>query len=451
MSQSLSKSNLKSKVPGSLSKKIFNLESQNMAPGLQSIALFSEMVAHHAHGVVIEDIDGNQFIDFVAGIGVGSVGHTHPHYIKMMSDQLNRISYASFCTQNRQIFLNQLAQVLPNRIESIQMYSSGAEAVEASLRLAKSVTNKTDFVGFWGGFHGKTGGVLPLLGDQNFKKKLGPLMPGVYSIGPYANCYRCPLKLKHPDCGFACVDEFRKNIKTMTSQNLAGILVEPMQGTAGNVIPPKGFLNAVQEVSKEFNCLLIADEMITGFGRTGKMWGVDHDSITPDVMTLGKGIGGGFPMSAVASTTENMRAKPFGNPSGSSSSYGGNPLASAAGRACLEIIEEEQLVKNSQEMGHFILNLLQNFQEESSIVGDVRGKGLMIGIDLVVDKKSKIPLDNKWTRLLFHECLDQGLICMCYSSVIRINPPLIINKEEAEKATQILIHAIKKIEKIVRA
>ncbi len=418
-----------------------------MAPGLQSIALFSQIVVKEAKGVRITDVDHNTFIDFTAGIGVGSVGHCHPHYVKVMEEQLHRVTFASYCTENRIEFLKRLAAITPGDLNSTQMYSGGAEAVEAALRLAKSVTGKYEFIGFWGAFHGKTRGVMGLLGDTSFKANLGPLMPGLYLAGPYAYCYRCRWNTTFPQCGFACVEWFRDAIRYQTTHNVAGILIEPIQGTAGNVVPPPGFVKAIQEVAKEFDALLIADEMITGFGRTGKMWGVDHDGIVPDVMTLGKGIGGGFPMSAIAASREAAAAKPFGNPSGSSSSYGGNPMAAAAGRAVLEIIQQDNLVENSRKVGHATMQKLRQMQERHPVIGDVRGEGLMIGVELVADKKTKEPLDKRLTRQLFHECLNRGLISMCYSPCIRINPPLVITEDEAMEALSILDEAIGVIEK----
>ena len=194
----------------------------------------------------------------------------------------------------------------------------------------------------------------------------------------------------------------------------------------------------MKEVAREFDALLIADEMLTGFGRTGKTWGCDHDGVVPDIMTVGKGVGGGFPLSAVVSTKENTSAKPFGNPSGSSSSYGGNPLASAAGRGSLEVIINEKLVENSRKVGVYVKNRLLAFKDKCPIIGDVRGEGLMIGVEMVKDKKTKEPLEKKYTLKLFHECLSRGLISMCYSSIIRINPPLVITEAEAEEAVDIL-------------
>ena len=418
-----------------------------MAPGLQSIALFSRIVVKEARGVWVTDADGNRYIDFTAGIGVGSVGHAHPHYVKVLSEQVARANFGSFCSENRKEFLRLLVEMLPEGIDAVQMYSGGAEAVEAAMRLAKSVTRKFEFAGFWGGFHGKTGGVLGLLGDTSFKRDLGPLMPGVYIAGPYAYCYRCRLGLRHPECGFACLELFRQGLKIQTTQNLAGILVETIQGTAGNVVPPRSFIRAVKEVAEEFGALLIADEMITGFGRTGRMWGVDRDGVIPDVMTLGKGIGGGFPVSAVAAPMELASARPFGNPSGSSSSYGGNPMASAACRAVMEIIRDEDLVENSRRVGAILKERFLELQDELSIIGDVRGEGLMIGIELVADRKSRQPLDKRLTRRLFHECLDRGLISMCYSHNIRINPPLVITEDEAEEGFERMAEALRLIQK----
>ena len=434
------------RVPGPKSAKLFEEESRYMAPGLQSIGLFSRIVVKKAKGVWVEDVDGNRYIDFTAGIGVGSLGHAHPHYVKVLCDQIERANYGSFSSENRVEFLRLLSSLTPSGLDAVQMYSGGAEAVEAALRLAKSVTHKYEFCAFWGGFHGKTGGVLGLLGDTSFKVGLGPMMPGLYLPGPYAYCYRCNLGLRYPECGFGCLELFREGIKRQTCQNIAAILVEPVQGTAGNVVPPPGYINAVQELAREFDALLVADEMITGFGRTGRMWGVERDGIVPDVMTLGKGIGSGFPLSVLVSSMEMASAKPFGNPSGSSSSYGGNPMAAAAGRAVLEVIERERLVDNAKRVGGIMLKRFLELKEDSPFIGDVRGEGLMIGVELVEDKKTRRPLSKELTRRLFHECLDRGLISMCYSHNVRINPPLVISEDEALEGCEIFRKALKSLE-----
>ena len=411
-----------------------------MAPGLQSFAQYAGLAMARGRGSTLYDEDGNQYIDFIAGIGVGSVGHCHPHYVESLKRQVEQLTFGSFTTKTRARFLDLLATLTPTGLTRIQMFSGGAEAVEAALRLAKAATGKHEVIGFWGGFHGKTGGVLGLLGSD-FKHHLGPFPPGQH-LSPYADCYRCPLRLRYPECGIACAEYLRDVIRYQTAGEIAAIIVEPIQGTAGNVVPPEGFLRAVEAIAKEHEALLLADEMLTGFGRTGKMWGASHDGVIPDIMTVGKGMGGGFPLSGVVSTTELTAKKPWSNPSASSSSYGGNPLASAAGLAALEIIVKEDLVKNSERVGAVMLSALEAMKDRHSIIGIVRGKGLMLGIELVRDQKTKEPIAKEFTKTLYQECLRRGLVAMTYSPSIRINPPLVITEDEALAGLAILDEAL---------
>jgi 4-aminobutyrate aminotransferase/(S)-3-amino-2-methylpropionate transaminase len=312
--------------------------------------------------------------------------------------------------------------------------------VEAGLRLAKAATGRHEVVGFWGGFHGKTGGVLGLLGSD-FKHHQGPFLPGQYST-PYADCYRCPLRLRYPDCGIACAEYVRDVIRFQTGGEIAAIIVEPIQGTAGNVIPPDGFLRAIQSVARDHGALLFADEMITGFGRTGAMWGTAHEGVVPDIMTVGKGVGGGFPLAGVVSTDKLTAAKPWSNPSFSSSSYGGNPLASAAGLAALEVILNEDLVKNADRVGAIMLGELERLKEKYRTIGEVRGRGLLLGIELVEDRVTRKPIGKEITRDLYQECLRRGLVAMTYSPTIRINPPLLITEDLAREGLAILDEAL---------
>ncbi len=433
----------KQNTVGPRSRRIVGQEARHMAPGLQSIALYSGLAMARGSGARLFDEDGNEYIDFVAGIGVGSVGHCHPHYVETLNQQIERLTFGSFTTEVRARFLELLASVTPKGLTRIQLFSGGAEAIEAAFRLAKSATKKFEFVGFSGAFHGKTGGVLGLLGGE-FKHHLGPFMPGLYTA-PYANCYRCPLKLEYPDCGIACAEELRAVIRDQTQGEVAAIIIEPIQGTAGNVVPPKGFLGAVQSIAREQKALLIADEMLTGFGRTGAMWACDHEGVVPDILTVGKGMGGGFPVSGVISTEELTAHSPFSDPSGSSSSYGGNPLAAAAGLASLEIILSEKLAENAERVGRLMLARLEDLKERFPFVGDVRGKGLLLGIELVEDRATKEPLDPEWTQALFQECLRRGLVAMCYSHLIRINPPLTIGEETALQGVEILEESMRAV------
>ena len=411
-----------------------------MAPGLQSFAQYAELAMARGAGCTLYDEDGNEYIDFIAGIGVGSVGHCHPHYVEALKRQVERLTFGSFTTETRARFLELLGSLTPEGLTRIQMFSGGAEAVEAALRLAKAATGKREVIGFWGGFHGKTGGVLGLLGSE-FKHHLGPFVPGQY-LSPYADCYRCPLRLRYPDCGIACAEYLRDVIRYQTAGEIAAIIVEPIQGTAGNVVPPDGFLRAVQAIAREHGALLIVDEMLSGLGRTGAMWGCEHDGVVPDIMTVGKGMGGGFPLSGVISTDELTSKKPWSNPSASSSSYGGNPLAAAAGLAALQIIVKEDLVANADRVGRAMLAGLEAMKDKHRCVGEVRGKGLMLGIELVADRKSKEPIAREVTRTLYQECLRRGLVAMTYSHAIRINPPLVIREETALAGLAILDEAL---------
>jgi 4-aminobutyrate aminotransferase-like enzyme len=318
----------------------------------------------------------------------------------------------------------------------VQLYSGGAEAVESALRLAKSHTKKHEFVSFWGGFHGKTLGALSLMGST-YKEGLGPMAPGAHLI-PYADCYRCPIGSSYPSCGLGCLEVGRKQLKMQGTGSIAAVIAEPMQGTAGNVIPPDDFLPAVQSLAKELGALFIADEMITGFGRTGKWWGVDHSGAVPDIVTIGKAFGGGFPLSGLVTRDEIAIATPWSVQSGSSSSYGGNPLGAAAGAAALRAIEDEGLVENARQVGAAMVEALRPFVDDYPFVGEVRGRGLFLGVELVRDKKTKAPLSRAVTRRIFDECVRRGLLTMAYAPSFRIQPALTIDRATAMNGIAVL-------------
>jgi 4-aminobutyrate aminotransferase-like enzyme len=427
---------IKTAIPGPESRKIFEEEQKYIAPGRQRVSLLAGIAFDHGEGATITDADGNTFIDLYAGIAVASLGHGHPRVSRAIAKQAGRITVGTFATRERAEAFRLISEIAPVGLNRAHLFSGGAEAVEAALRLARSATKKHEVVGFWGGFHGKTAGVLGLIGDES-KKGYGPLPGGRYQV-PYADCYRCPFKLKHPSCGLLCVDFARDQIKNSSAGDVAAVLVEPMQGTAGNVIPPDDWLPAIQSVAKENNALLIADEMITGFGRTGKMWGIDHTGVSPDIVTVGKGMGAGFPVSGVLMSQDLGKSEPFGRPSASSSSYGGNPLAASAVAETIKIIKEEKLVENSRKVGARMLHRLNTLKEKYEFIGDVRGKGLLIGIDLVRDLKTREPLSRKVTEQIFIEALRRGVVTMTYFPRVRINPPLVITEEQAETGVAIL-------------
>ncbi len=430
------KASVKTTIPGPKSKEIFDYEQQYISPGIQTIATLSQIAMEKGEGCLLQDVDGNRYIDFSAGVAVSSLGYNHPKYVRALQDQVAKVHVGSFATRVRADLSRLLSDIGVGTVRRTQYYSGGAEAVEAALRLAKSYTKKTEVIGFWGGFHGKTLGVVGLIGDD-FKHQLGPLPHGIYNT-PYANCRRCPLNHTFPDCHWACVDFIEQKIKLETTNNVAAIIVEPIQGTNGNLVPPPGYLKELRRIADKIGAVLIVDEMITGFGRTGKMFGCQHDEIVPDIMTIGKSFGGGYPMTGLMAKEEIIFSKPFANPSGSSSSYGGNPLASAAAYVTVKTIIEDGLVENSAKVGAFMLSKLTAFKEKFPFVGDVRGRGLLIGVELVKNKATKEKLDKETCKVIFKECLKRGLIVMGYNPDIRINPPLIIDEATAAEGIDIM-------------
>jgi 4-aminobutyrate aminotransferase/(S)-3-amino-2-methylpropionate transaminase len=428
---------LKTIVPGPKSRALRQREDAHIAPGLQNYAITSGVAVDHAEGSAVTDVDGNVLLDVIGGIGVNALGHSHPVVVEALQKQVARASVGSLTSEARVELVERLATHAPAPgMHRVQLYSSGAEAVESALRLAKSATGKTEFVSFWGAFHGKTMGALSLMGSS-FKDGLGPMVPGAHLV-PYADCYRCPLGLQYPSCGVACAEVARKQAKMDSTGDVAAVIVEPMQGTNGNVIPPDEFLRAVRSIADELGALMIADEMITGFGRTGRYWGIDHSGVKPDIITLGKAFGGGFPLSAVLTTDAIAKAKPWSNPSGSSSSYGGNPLGAAAGAAALRVIDEEQLVENSRIVGEALLRELAPFVDDYPFVGEVRGRGMFLAIELVRDKKTKEPVSKQIAMRVYERCVARGLLTMAYTARVRLQPALTLDIETAKNAVLIL-------------
>ncbi len=390
----------------------------------------------HGCGSHLTDVDDNTYVDLIGGIGVNALGHSHPAFVAAVQQQVARLSVGSFASQPRSDLVNEVTALAPPGLHRLQLYSGGSEAVESAIRLARSYTKRTEIVGFWGGFHGKTAGAMGLMGSDA-RHGLGPFPPGTSQI-PYADCYRCPFDLQYGSCGIACGEFARKAIKAQPQGLVAAVLVEPLQGTAGNLVPPREFLPIIADAAKEAGALLIADEMITGFGRTGVRWGVDHSGVTPDIMTLGKAFGGGFPVSGVLTTDAISRAEPWSKPSGASSSYGGNALAAAAALAAVRTIRDGALWDNSAAVGAFMLAELRQMQEKYPFIGDVRGAGLFIGIDVVRDRRTKAPVPAPVMREVFESAVRRGLLAMLYTSRIRLQPALTITRDTATEALGLL-------------
>ena len=432
------KASLKTAIPGPKSRALRAREDEHLAPGLQGFALMAGIAVADALGSAVTDVDGNTFLDLIGGIGVGGLGHGHPEFVRAMKTQLDHAYIGSFTTEARVELFERIGRVRPTKdLHRLQLYSSGAEAVESALRLAKCHTGKTEFVSFWGGFHGKTLGALALNG-ADLKQKMGPMVPGHHQV-PYPNPFRPPFKgVSGSSLTEACIDFARKQLKIAGTGDIAAFIVEPMQGTAGNIVPPDDFLPAVKELAREFGALLIVDEMITGFGRTGKMWGMHHSGVEADIVTLGKQFGGGFPVSGVLSTDAITQAKPWSLPSGSSSSYGGYPLAGAACATALKIIEEENLAENARKMGEVFLRKTESWAQDFPFVGEVRGRGLFLAVDMVKDQKTREPLSKAACNRIFQECLARGLLTMSYAPAFRIQPAMTIDEETLSNSIEIL-------------
>jgi 4-aminobutyrate aminotransferase-like enzyme len=412
-------------VPGPRSRAIVERERAVLAPGIQQISTLAGIAVDGGEGALLRDADGNTFLDFAAGIGVASLGHGHPALAKALADQAARISSTSFACEARARFLERVAQHT-TRIGSLRrtmLYSGGAEAVESAIRLARAHTRKKEVVAFDGAFHGKTGGVLGLMGSD-FKNGLGPFVPGQHLV-PW------PEGRSVAECLAAVEDVAARG-------NLAAILVEPMQGTAGNRIPPHDFLPALHALARQHGALLVADEMITGWGRTGRLFAVEHAGIEPDILLFGKGVAAGYPVSGlVAREAIYADADPWTRPSFSSSSYGASPLACAAADAVTRVIVEEKLHERAAHTGEVLLGALLDLRRKHPCIAEVRGRGLLIGLDLSLDKKQ--------CEALFRAGLRRGLLAMTYTPRVRINPPLVISPEQALYGVALLDDALAEV------
>jgi 4-aminobutyrate aminotransferase/(S)-3-amino-2-methylpropionate transaminase len=427
-------------LPGPRSRAIVAREAALLAPGIQRISTLSGLAFAGGEGALLVDADGNRFLDFFAGMGVASLGHGHPALVRALGEQAARISATSFASEARARLVERIAAACAplsgGALRRTQLYSSGAEAVESAIRLARAHTGRHEVIGFHGGFHGKTGGVLGLCGSE-FRHGLGPFIPGQY-LAPYPDRFRTPAL----DTA-ACLDAFQRLVREETSGRPAAVVVEPMQGTAGNVLPPADFLPALAEATHALGALLIVDEMITGWGRTGRLFAVEHTRTAPDILTFGKGVAAGHPVSGLVTTDEILLcAEPWTRPSFSSSSYGGSPLSCAAADAVTRVIVEERLAEHAAQVGEVLYAALLALVDKHPCVGEVRGRGLFLAVELVRDRQTKEPLPQADCEWLFHACLERGLLTTAYSPRVRINPPLVLTREQALEGVAIFDDAL---------
>lgn len=410
---------------------VIERERHYRLPGSQSMSDLAGIVVDRARNAEVWDTDGRRYIDLFTGVGVCNIGHSHPRFREIVGAQLDRCIVGSFYTDVRARYYELLAERLPEQLRGLHMFSTGSEAVEAAVKFARSATGRQEVLSFWGGFHGKTQGALSLHSGPR-KHHSGPFPPGSYHA-PFPDPYRCPFGDDCSDCVARCLDLAEQSIIHNGTGDLAAIIVEPIQGTNGNIIPPPGFLRGLRRLADLYGALLILDEVITGFGRTGTLFAFEQDpEIRPDVVVLGKSMASGVPASAIVSRPGLIADTPFGAPSAAASTFGGNPLASAASLATLQILLDEELPTRARILGERVSARLAAWIRDIPTVGNAANTGLMIGAELV-RPGTRQPLPRDVTREVFRRLVDRGVLAMAYDSRIRIYPPLTIPEEQLDE------------------
>lgn len=415
----------------------------------QSYTRAYPLVVKKGEGASIEDVDGNRYIDFTAGIAVTSTGHCHPKVVEAIKSQAERLIHMSgtdFYYPSEIRLAEKIVSITPGRNQKKVFFTnSGAESTEAAMKLARYHTKRPHFIAFYGGFHGRTMGALSVTASKPVHRRgFSPLIPEVTHI-PYAYCYRCPFRLSPDSCDIECLgflsDPVFKN--KIPPEEVAAIFVEPIQGEGGYVVPPKPFMTHLQSLAKEFGILLIVDEIQTGMGRTGKMFASEHFDLLPDITIIAKGIASGMPLGAMVADADIMDWE-----SGShANTFGGNPIACEAALATIQMLEEG-LIENADKQGRYILSRLDDLKKVHPLIGDVRGMGLMIGIELVRDRDTKEMATSERNEVI-QAAFKRGLLILgCGYNVIRFMPPLIINKDDADKALSIFDEVLTEVEQM---
>lgn len=433
-------------VPGPRAKEILERDSATIS---RSYPRAFPFVMDHGEGVEVWDVDGNRFLDFIAGIAVTGTGHRHPRVVNAVKKQLDKFIHISsdFYHPLWVELGEKLAEISPFQDAKAKsfMTNSGTESVEAGIKLARHHTGRSQMIGFIGGFHGRTYGSLAFTASKAvFRHGFYPLMPGVTHV-PYPDPYRKTLAEKPGEpYGETVVRYIEEQIinKVVPGEDLAGVLVEPIQGEGGYVVPAEGFFPALRELCDRHGALLIVDEIQSGMGRTGKWWAVENFGTEPDIVCIAKGIASGLPLGAMLAK-ESVMTWPEG---AHGNTYGGNPLACAAALATIELIEEDYL-ENAREMGEYMKDALEEIQSLHESIGDVRGMGLMLGVDFVNDQQTKTH-NKKLRDLVVREAYEHGLITMgCGESTIRFAPSLAVSRAEIDEGLEIFSHAVRLAEK----
>ncbi len=397
------------------------------------------LVVGRAQGVVVEDVDGNRFLDFAAGISTVSTGHCHPEVvaaIKAQAETLIHICYTDFYYPIYVDLCEQLARVAPmSGDRRVFLTNSGAEAVETAMKLARVRTGRQKIVGFFGAFHGRTYGAMSLTASKPVQRKgYAPFLPEVLHTH-YAYCYRCPVNRKPESCSVECLDLLTETYfhTSVDPQEVAAVIVEPVQGEGGFIPPHKAFLPRLQEICRRHGILLVADEVQSGMGRTGRMFALEHYGIDPDMIILAKGIASGMPIAAVIARADVMKW----NDGGHGSTFGGNPVSCASALATLRLLQGG-LVENAGRVGAYLMERLRALQRKHRLIGDVRGLGLMVGLEVVRDPATREPAPDLRNEVI-ERAFERGLLTLpCGASTIRLSPPLVVREADVDKAVPIL-------------
>jgi len=432
--------------PGPKARQLVKKDENFVSP---SYVRFYPLAIESGKGCIVTDVDGNEYIDFNSGLVCLNVGHCHPKVvdaIKKQSEKFLHYSNTDFYYRPVVDLAEKLCEITPGKFGKKAYFgNSGAEAVEAAVKLAKWHTRKQRFIAYISAFHGRTLGALSFTASKPVQRRyFFPMIPGVTHV-PYPNCYRCPFKLEYPTCDYWCVDFIDEMVlqKYVPPEEVAGILLEPIQGEGGYVVPPPEYFKRLKRIADKYGLLMIDDEIQAGVGRTGRWFAIQHWKVEPDVVCIAKSIAAGLPLGAIVS-----RARLMDWEGGShASTFGGNPVSCVAALASIEAITEGNLLENATKQGNYIMKRLENLKDKCEILGDVRGKGLMIGAEIVEDKDTKKPAKEKASKIMMR-CWKRGIaIITCGASTIRIAPPILITRELVDAAMDIVEDVIKEVDK----
>lgn len=397
----------------------------------------------HGDGMYVWDVENRKYLDFFGGILTTSVGHNHPKVVKRVQEQVGKLIHSStlYPNENHVNLAEKIAQITPGRLQTSFFTNSGTEADETAVILAKVYTGAQEIIALRHGYSGRSAIGMSLTGQASWRIG-GTHLAGVkHALNPY--CYRCPLKMTYPACGVACAEDIEEVIKTTTSGTIAAFVAEPIQGVGGFVTPPKEYFGIAVEIIKRYGGLFICDEVQTGFGRTGDKWfGIEHWEVEPDIMTMAKGIANGLPMGNTITTPE--IAQGLVGKGISISTFGGNPVSTVAALATIEAMEEEANPTHVALVGQRLRGGLEKLWAKYPLIGEVRGMGLMQGVELVKDRQSKEPAPQE-VAFLFEETRKRGLLIGkggLYANVLRIAPPLTAQEQHVDEALEILDHAL---------